>query len=444
MIFEQCLDERGRITRHCLLEFLIETDAFRNLSKRLYHYEEAKGAWCDVTNQVPNRAILQYIPQTYQSQIDASRVRRMVADLINSVQLEAIFHEDQTMLNLQNGVLNIKTLELHPHNRKYTFRYMRNFNFIKEAKLDNAPIFASFITSSLGEAILSKAVDEALEIIGYTISQLRNAKKSVFLLGESNCGKSVFLKLLSTAFDLSEVSCVGLHELSAAFRCATLEFSHVNLLHELKPVRIKCVDEFKKIVSGEPILLENKGKAARPVSLQTLFVSATNLMPIFDATELNRSLTNRILLLKFNGSIADDQIIRNLSEQLEQEKDVIFSVALQRLHELLKRNLQFVVPDSTRAFLEAYARQQNSVSLFIEDCCIVGPDQKCFSRDLYRAYLGFVEKNLLYKHKATAVGNMVRSLSGVVNKKIRIGHELLQGYEGIGLKNHMDDQDTGL
>ena len=434
-----CLDEKNRIVYHKLLGYLIKTNNFINSDGFLYHYSDESGRWCNITNSVPNVAIRSYIPPEYQTLIDASKIKKIVADLIDSAELVGTFKKNEDLINVKNGVINLKTLQLLEHSREFGFNYVNNFNYQSDAKITDAKSFCSYILSSLGcESMESHEVIQVLEIIGYVVSELRSAEKAVIALGESNTGKSVLLKLLEMVFQADEISGVGLHELDSPFRFSALAYSRINLLHEVKPVRIKCVDEFKKIVSCEDIISEEKGQRPKRVRPRTVWVCAANTMPNFTGMELNNSIVNRLLVIRFLGAVEPDKINRNLLNELAQEIDTIFSAGVNTLPALMNNEYLFTIPASTSSFMDSYAKSLNSVSLFIDECCEINSGNKVFSKTLYNEYVNFVKANMLYKNSEFTFGMQVRSLKGIDNKRIRIGKVSLQGYEGIGLKIQSD------
>lgn len=430
-----CLDEKGKIVHYKILDYFIGTKNFANHAGCLYHYDEVKGAWSDITNDVPNMAINSYIPLEYQTRVDAIKMKRIVADLINCAMITLEFEQRDNFINVENGVINLTTMQLNEHERKFGFKYIRRFKYDSKADIKKCPAFCEYLLSSLGcDNIESDEVKAVLQMLGYVISDRRNAEVAVYLVGESNVGKSLLLKLLELAFGANEVSSVGLHELGSPFRFAALANSYMNSQHELKPVRIKCVDQLKKVISCEPVIAEEKGKMPVRISPRTVFVSATNQMPLFEATELNQSLINRMLVIRFLGKISQNQINRDLFNQLKQEKDMIFSIAINHLQILIHNRMVFTIPEPTKIFMDAYAKSLNSVSLFVEECCAFEPANKVFSKDLYSSYVNFTHENMLYKHSFLSFGAVIRSLDGVENKKVRIGDKVLQGYDGIAVK----------
>ena len=438
--YDSCVDTKGRLVYPKLVEYLIATNNFMNCGGRLYHFNEKYGYWLDITNEVPSLSIRRYIPEAWQALLEASRIKKIVADLMDSAVIVGELKPLPGFINFLNGVLDLATMKLLEHSRDYGFSYVNRCDYLPEAKLEDATVACQYFRTSLGvETVDSEEVQQVLEMLGYAISELRLGEKAFLLLGESNCGKSVLLKLLEGIYAPGDISNVGLHEMDSPFRFATLANSRINLLHEVKPVRIICVDEFKRVVSCEDVIAEEKGKKPRRVQTRAVLVSAANTMPDFAGVELNNSLTNRLAVIRFLGIVLPENVNRNLLEELRTEKDIIFSVAVKTLPELMKNQFRFTVPASTSEFMGAYARSLNSVALFVVECCEVVAGAKVFSRTLYSAYGEFAKNNVLYLHSEHEFGMQVRSLRNVVNKKIRIGKISLQGYEGIGLKKNLID-----
>lgn len=435
--YDSCVDAKGRLVYSKLLEYLIATNNFMNCGGRLYHFDEQYGYWCDITNEVPSLSIRSYIPRERQTLLEASQIKKIVANLIDSAAIVGELKSRPEYMNLENGVLELATMTLLKHSRDYGFTYVNRCNYLPDAKLEDATVACQYLRTSLGvETVESEEVQQVLEMLGYAISELRLGEKAFLLLGESNCGKSVLLKLLEGIYAPGDISNVGLHEMDSPFRFAALANSRINLLHEVKPVRITCVDQFKQVVSSEDVIAEEKGKKPIRVQSKAVLVSAANTMPDFAGVELNNSLTNRLAVIRFMGVIAQENVNRNLLQELKGERDILFSVAVKTLPELIKNQFRFTVPASTAEFMGAYARSLNSVALFIEECCEVMTGAKVFSRTLYSAYGEFAKNNVLYLHSEHVFGMQVRSLRNVVNKKIRIGKISLQGYEGIALKSN--------
>ncbi len=438
--YDSCVDAKGRLVYSKLVEYLIATNNFMNCGGRLYHFNEQYGYWRDITNEVPSLSIRRYIPEEWQALLEASRIKKIVADLIDSAVIVGALKSLPGYINFLNGVLELATMKLLEHSREYGFSYVNRCNYLPDAKLEDATVACQYFRTSLGvETVDSEEVQQILEMFGYAISELRNGEKAFILLGESNSGKSVALRSLEKIYSPDEISNVGLHEMDSPFRFATLANSRINLLHEVKPVQITCVDNFKRVVSCEDVIAEEKGKRPRRVQTRAVLVSAANTMPDFAGVELNNSLINRLAVIRFLGVISPENVNRNLLEELRAEQDIIFSVAVKTLPDLIKNQFRFTVPASTAEFMGAYARSLNSVALFIAECCEVVAGAKVFSRTLYDAYSVFVKNNALCLQSEHDVGMQIRSLRGVVNKKIRIGKTNLQGYEGMGLKKNLID-----
>lgn len=448
-IVQVIFNTNGAVDVASLVQALVRTGSFASSMGRLFHYDGAMGYFKDVTQDLPNMAVHSHIVDQDQCSIDARIMARIIRDLIASPALLKKFEPAPHLINVLNGVIDIGTSNLLSHDKKYGFLYCRQFNYDAKADIKNAKQLIQFAKTSIGCDVSADTFTLLMQLIGYVISDRRDAKKAIFVYGASNTGKSLLLHLIESAFPLEDVSSVGLHELDAGFRFAELVDARVNILHEITPTRIKCVDTYKRVVSCEAVISEKKGKTPMRKVPRTVLVSATNMMPNFAVTELNDSLINRMLLLCFSGKLGDNQIDRDFLHKLVDEKDSIFSYAVAKfLPKLIKDNMHFIEPVETKRLIDGYSKDINSIRSFVDDECELVPEQKIFSKTLYDAYVKYAKENVLYEHDTLVFGTIIRGLSGVDNKKIRIGDKSCRGYQGIGLNvakvNVDEDQVTGV
>ena len=431
---QSCLDEKGNLILSGLVQYLIDTNHFASSKGRLRHYDDHLGCWMDVTDENPNMAIHDYIADDCKRLVNARVMKHVVHDLIASPELVIKLNDDSYKLNVLNGIVDLKTGKLHPHDKKHGFSYCRKFSYDENASPDHIPHFTKYLKTSIGCKVGDDTYTEVMEVLGYAVSNLRNAKKAMFLYGESNTGKSQLLRLVESTFDDAEISSIGIHDLGTRFKAAELIAGHVNILDEISPDPIPCVSEFKSIVSCEPLTTEEKGKPFKREVPHTVLISATNQLPTFNVMEVNESLMNRILLIVYRGKIDEKDMDRNLASSLIAEKDAIFSLAVSHLPALIKRNMAFVIPKDAKLLLDNHAKEANSVKTFVEEECEM--QGKVFSKTLYEAYQKHCKRNMYHEQPSARFLDMIRMLPGVTNKKIRIETQSLRGYTGISLKEN--------
>ena len=84
------------------------------------------------------------------------------------------WNANSQLVNLENGVFNMETGELLPHDAAYRFTYQVHANYIEEADRISCPAFEAFCKSSLeGDSAKRKLL---LEFIGYICTDSNDGK----------------------------------------------------------------------------------------------------------------------------------------------------------------------------------------------------------------------------------------------------------------------------
>jgi putative DNA primase/helicase len=116
------------------------------------------------------------------------------------------FDSNIDILNLQNGLLNIHTLEFAEHSPDYLSLVQLPIKYDPNAKCPNVLKF-------LGE-IIKPDVFTAIQLCGYCLYKSAKYEKAVMCVGKGDNGKSTFLKLIERLLGIKNVSHVSLQELN--------------------------------------------------------------------------------------------------------------------------------------------------------------------------------------------------------------------------------------
>ena len=92
------------------------------------------------------------------------------------------FNQSKELVNLENGVFNLETGELMPHDSRFRFTYQVNASYLQDPEYINCPTFEAFCRSSLDGDTQKRQL--LLEIIGYICSDLTVGKCAFFLQGQ--------------------------------------------------------------------------------------------------------------------------------------------------------------------------------------------------------------------------------------------------------------------
>ena len=176
---------------------------------------------------------------------------------------------------------------------------------------------------------------------------------------------------------------------------------------------------------------EFKGKSPFYFTPTCKLLFAGNTLPETKDTDMTRSFVNRLCVVIFGVSIPKDKQDKELLTKLLDERDEIFSLAMDALCELHRRNYQFTMPSDTRHFLNAYAETQSSVHAFLNDWCEAGRSGYVFSKDLCEAYREYCLLNGYDPVRNQVMQSMIATLPGVSRERIRAEGKNLRGFRGL-------------
>ncbi len=93
--------------------------------------------------------------------------------------------------------------------------------------------------------------------------------------------------------------------------------------------------------------------------IHTKLVTCANQMPVFGEMDSagNKSVTDRMVVLRFNHTIPEEQMDRELPDKLLNECDMICSLAMKALNGLISRGYIFTLPDDSKKLIDSYIQE---------------------------------------------------------------------------------------
>ncbi len=186
--------------------------------------------------------------------------------------------------------------------------------------------------------------------------------KAVILVGEKSNGKSTFIFMLQSMLGDSNVSNLDFKDLDSKFSTVMLFGKLANLGDDISDSYKEDVATFKKIVTGEPVKAEEKGKP--PFNFRPyvkLIFSANNIPRMNDSTG---AALRRLLIIPLNAhfneadSGYDPQIRYKLAET--EAVQYFIRLSIQGLQRVLERK-KFTIPSKVQQEKEAYEKENNPV-----------------------------------------------------------------------------------
>ncbi|MBQ8171745.1 MAG: hypothetical protein IJZ95_07155 [Oscillospiraceae bacterium] len=366
----------------------------------------------------------------------------LLREPLYEVDLEELKLKGVYYINLKNGVFDVRTGKLIKGKKaeelvkSLRFTYALNFSYSPNVALKEKDMYLQFLRDSLDYDTCPEKSILLSEILGVSVSSLRDVRKATFLVGATRSGKSIIADLVKRVhFPKSCVSFLGFHQLGGNFETIKLLHSRVNICKEISTRKIPRTEIIKQLISHEDVYLQEKMQVGFPGVPHCQLLSCGNILPQFGEMDAsgNEALIDRMVVLHFGHSIPTDKLDRQLVDKLWAERDLIFSLALDALAALYQRNYEFTMPADSKALLEGYAQQSRSFEAFVEECCQL--EGKIHSDTLFKAYHQYCKDNCFKSysdHEVRAyIGN---SLPQVLHKKFTLNGNYRWGWEGLSLK----------
>lgn len=439
----------GKITEKSVYEAACKTGLFRNDNGQVYVYKKSTGHYIRTEDMRLRSTLMGLIPKNEQSSVKPALINNVIGKLKMDPNLQVNFEEyrdnNQNYLNVSNGVVDLNTGAVLPHDPTRYFTYCLEFSYVPDADYTQSKAFMQFARSSLNYDNDSSKTIRLLEMIGYVLSSLIGAEKCFILVGASNSGKSVMLNLVEKVAGDSNTTNIPINKLGDRFNLGELRYSRININREISGSEIKNTDIFKSICSCERLTGEQKYAAPFSFKCRCKLLFAGNCLPEIKKIDSsnNDAIFNRLCILYFPNSISDEDKDLTLESRMLKEKDTIFSAAINHLMELRKRHYIFTEDVESTEYFESYKESNQALKTFIKDRCTIDTDSKIHTRDFVSALKKYCADNALpYLYTNESINAYVSSIPGVVKKKFRInGSNPLNGFIGLGLKCNDKEQD---
>lgn len=362
-------DEKGQVIR-------MAGDTVRSI------YAEAK--YC---NDEAKKKILKHAENSEKaSRIDAMLFLAKSQDGMPVIHRE--FDTDKWLINCQNGVVDLKTGVLLPHDQKYLMTKLVPAVYDKEAKCEKWLAFLDRIFA--GKKSL---IDYLQKVIGVCLTG--EVIPAVFIFhGNGANGKSTFLEVIRGL--LSEYAQQAdfrtfLQDKNQTIRedLASLCGARFVTASECDPGKFLSEAVVKQITGGDPI--RARFLFANSFEFMPTFkiFLATNHRPNVVGTDLG--IWRRLKLIPFEVTIPENERDSKLLAKLLEELPGILAWAVEGCLKWQSEGLQ--EPDEVVLATCAYQKDNDPLAEFIDECCDVGNQLNVSAKAMYDKYVEFCTLN---------------------------------------------------
>jgi P4 family phage/plasmid primase-like protien len=305
-----------------------------------------------------------------------------VLDYIKTSTFTKRREEPPNLLPLENGVLDINTMELKPYSPDLMFFNKIAVKYNQQATCPKIDKFHSEITNGKEDVTILE------EIIGFCLNRDYFIAKALMLVGGGSNGKSTWLSLVKRFLGLQNVSGRSLQDLEEhRFAKADLHTKLANIYADLPDKALHKTGTFKMLTGRDLITAEHKfQRSFHFVNYSKLLFSANKVPEAYDDT--NAFFRRWIIIVFPNefipGNGADPHILEKITT--EEELSGLLNKILIAMRRL-KKTGHFSHSKTTEEIREDYIRKSSPIAAFIMDCLEVDSD-------------AFIEKKALYSEFA--------------------------------------------
>jgi len=347
--------------------------------------------------------------------------------------------EDLFFFNCQNGTIDLRIGRLLEHDRSKLQTKISPVSYNRRAKCPKWENFLSQIFNKDGD--LCRYVQKC---VGYSLSGSIEEQCFFILYGSGQNGKSTFLDTLRFI--------LGDYYEAAAFttflkggddgpRADIASLRGARFVSASESEDGQRLDEplVKSITGGDMIKCRSLYKDFFQFMPQFKIWLSTNHLPRISRG--GKGMWRRVRLIPFLVTIKDEEIDRELPNKLLEEAEGILAWCVEGVKLWNREGLG--LPESVKRATGKYAKNQDVVGLFIDDCCEVDDHFHEPVGDMYKSYANWAISNGEYKLSNRRFGSILND-KGFEKVRDNFGYRQWQGIRcKIELNEDYDELKNG-
>ncbi len=405
-------DKRKQIER-------IATKTFRKM------YIEAG----NVNDEEGRRKMIKWAQSSEKSSVLLNSIDRAKAML---PVLQTELNIDLFKFNCANGVIDLKTGNLLPHNREYLITNYSNVEYDQEA---TCPTWLAFLENIMKDEkgnVKHDLIEFLQRSIGYTLTGDTREQVLFFLHGSGRNGKSTFINIVKEI-----LGDYGKQTNADTFTAKTHEGGINNDIARLSDARFVSAVEseegqrlseslVKQLTGGEPITARFLRKEFFEFVPEFKIFFTTNHKPIVKGND--EGIWRRIKLIPFTVTIPKEEVDTDLPAKLKKELPGILRWAVEGCLKWQQGGLG--EPEEVKQATQGYKDEMDILGQFISDHCVIRPAAKCSVKDIYETYKSWCKETGEYELSQRKFNRRLEE-RGFVKK--RSGKDGSTQFHGIGL-----------
>ena len=269
------------------------------------------------------------------------------------------FNAYPNIITLENGILNMKTLEFREHTHqnlstwfiptKYDPSESNSLNKDNDIGYDSietqleGTVFWKYITSCFTDEktgfVAQQDVYTVLETMAFALLKTNFIQRSVMFIGSGSNGKSVLLEYLNHIIGSKNITHIPIQDIAEGkFVIANLDGKRLNIFADVESTEMRKSGQLKTIISGEPLEVQRKHKDPYTMIPTCKFVFSANKFPrMYDQSD---GSFRRFIVVRFNRQFIGMNKDTSLGDKLvkaTEETELVFKTMVYLARQLHRR-----------------------------------------------------------------------------------------------------------
>lgn len=412
----QFFNKKGGFMFDKFAKYLVQTENIIKLNGKLHIYRD--GIYIQGDDHI-EAAMIAHIENLNQSK------RKEVLAYLNLLVNRESTLADADLIAFKNGVLNIVTNEFTDFSPEYIITNKIPHNYVPDA--DSELLDKVMRKLACGDEVLVKLLYQA---VSYTFLRKNELRKSFILIGEKRNGKSTFLDMVQTLLGEENVSNLDLCEIGHQFRTAELNGKLANIGDDINDEWIANTATFKKVVSGDVITAEKKGKDPFKLRSYAKFFFSANSLPRLGRGKDSSAVLDRLVIIPFDAKFSkqDADYDPFIKYKLREEAviEALIAKSIPALREVLA-DQEFAQCDKVNDSLDEFEKSNNPILEFFEEL-----DERDYLREaiktVYQKYNMFCLANNLQAMSALEFQKQMKRHFNLAVKTVEIDGKRIRVY----------------
>lgn len=370
----------GRTSQRRIADYLRKQAPTIVIAGQLAMYDRKHGFY--VMGDGPIRSKLTEIRGDYYTAREANEVLAILRDTSPPAD-----ERNVDMVNVLNGLLDLKTRTLYLHSPDYRSTVQLNVAYNPNA---DGRAFRRFLRQVLPDEDVQLLIGEWLGLL--LVPELKY-QRALLLTGAGANGKSVLIEVIWRLLGFFNCSYVPLHSLGEdRFIKSAMVGRLVNLAADIESYELRKTGDFKQIVAGDPVEVQAKYGHSTYTRLTTRLVFSANTKPA--TSDVSFGFFRRWHVVPFEETFVGANEDVDLAAKLARPDSLsgILNFALDGLERLTRQGGFTEAKAVTQASAE-YRTEADSVASFVEEKVVIGPDYRIKGSDLYSRYRTYCEQS---------------------------------------------------